>query len=432
MSKGWRRLQWGPWPGFVLPPGQPSEETRVLMELPRSLRPMTDSGFVQRPVFDPSLKHYARAMRAGDPQFEDPDKGAAWYEARRQAVGCILAGISGSPWADHLMLRGSFLLRAWFGDAAREPNDLDFVVIPTTWQIGEAGTQTMLSGIAEAAAEVARSRGAVRIDPGDVVLDDIWTYDRVPGLRMILPWSADGVPSGNVQLDFVFNEELSRPPEQQEIPISGGPDVLLNVASRELSLAWKILWLVTDMYPQAKDLYDAVLLAETVTLPARLLREVFVASDTVYASREITEMQIIELECDWEEHEQEHPIAGQPGVYIQRLAMALIPTFAEPLPEPDDPYERRAYWLAPRVDALRTIYASSGMEGLQQTLYSQQVYFYDALVITREVIGRDTASTEEIATAMIASPALRAAYGRYEPWDSPKFAETLRELRWPK
>jgi hypothetical protein len=112
--------------------------------------------------------------------------------------------------------------------------------------------------------------------------------------------------------------------------------------------------------------------------------------------------------------------------------MALIPTFAEPLPEPDDPYERRAYWLAPRVDALRTIYASSGMEGLQQTLYSQQVYFYDALVITREVIGRDTASTEEIATAMIASPALRAAYGRYEPWDSPKFAETLRELRWPK
>ena len=37
-------------------------------------------------------------------------------------------------------------------------------------------------------------------------------------------------------------------------------------APAPLALAWKLLWLATDTYPQGKDLYDAVLLAENTTV----------------------------------------------------------------------------------------------------------------------------------------------------------------------
>ncbi|WP_309111613.1 hypothetical protein [Saccharothrix sp.] len=34
------------------------------------------------------------------------------------------------------MLRGSVALRAWLGEVAREPGDLDFVVVPKTFAVG--------------------------------------------------------------------------------------------------------------------------------------------------------------------------------------------------------------------------------------------------------------------------------------------------------
>ena len=45
-------------------------------------------------------------------------------------------------------------------------------------------------------------------------------------------------------------------------------DAVLRVASMETSLAWKMLWLHTDGYPQGKDLFDAVLLSRHVGLSA--------------------------------------------------------------------------------------------------------------------------------------------------------------------
>ncbi|PYC74957.1 hypothetical protein C7C45_03455 [Micromonospora arborensis] len=54
------------------------------------------------------------------------------------------------------------------------------------------------------------------------------------------------------------------------------PDVDKPVlaAPAPLALAWKLLWLATDRYPQGKDLYDAALLAEhtTVTKATSALR----------------------------------------------------------------------------------------------------------------------------------------------------------------
>lgn len=55
------------------------------------------------------------------------------------------------------------------------------------------------------------------------------------------------------------------------IPTSDHREIALSAASPELSLAWKLLWLFTDAYPQGKDLYDAVMLAERYPLSQPLL-----------------------------------------------------------------------------------------------------------------------------------------------------------------
>lgn len=72
-----------------------------------------------------------------------------------------------------------------------------------------------------------------------------------------------------MQFDFVFHERLPTPARPAEVA-----GVRVAAADRELSLAWKLLWLSCDMYPQANDLYDAVLLAEGCTLPLPLLETV--------------------------------------------------------------------------------------------------------------------------------------------------------------
>ncbi|MCE7008539.1 nucleotidyl transferase AbiEii/AbiGii toxin family protein [Kibdelosporangium philippinense] len=99
--------------------------------LPLAVKPRQD--IRQRAAFDPALKHFAHAFRAGEPVFGNDTEGERWLAARRAAMGHTLAVVATSPWAEHLVLRGSVVLRAWLGDAAREPGDLDFVVTPRTF-----------------------------------------------------------------------------------------------------------------------------------------------------------------------------------------------------------------------------------------------------------------------------------------------------------
>ena len=101
-----------------------------------------------------------------------------------------------------------------------------------------------------------------RFDPAQVASDAIWTYERADGVRLTFGWSVPGLPPGKTQCDFVFGEPLWDPPQWHAFPGVSGADYRLRIASPELSLAWKFIWLLTDWYPQAKDLYDAVLLAE--------------------------------------------------------------------------------------------------------------------------------------------------------------------------
>lgn len=102
------------------------------------------------------------------------------------------------------------------------------------------------------------------------------------------------------------NEPL--PVGPQPVEVAGVP---LLGATRELSLAWKLVWQAGDMYPQGKDLYDAVLLAESCALPYPLLAEAF------------------RFQTDWAAFHKEYPgIPGSAESYADRLLKALAPTFA--------------------------------------------------------------------------------------------------------
>ncbi|GAA1574221.1 hypothetical protein GCM10009678_66160 [Actinomadura kijaniata] len=319
----WGEYRPGPWPARpYLPDHAPEPEEAGWLGLPPTLRPVP--GAMQSPVFDPALKQHPRAMRAGEPRFPSREQGERWYAARRRAVDHVLAAVEGSRWADDLVLRGSVLLRAWYGDLAREPGDLDFVVLSAMDDPGE-----MLTGLASDAGRLSRG-DPVEIAAGEAAVSGIWTYDRVPGQRLVLPWRAEGLPSGTVQLDFVFGEPLPAEPELTEIPrADGGGPAVLNAATPELSLAWKLLWLLTDAYPQGKDLYDAWLLARNCRPSYRLLAEVTGHSEAPGPGA-LTLGRVAGIEADWQEFRKEYPgVRGEAEDYVRELANALAPVLPE-------------------------------------------------------------------------------------------------------
>lgn len=388
MSSNWDELKWGPWPEDAeVPQDRPDAGTRKRLGLPATLRPVP--GAVQRAVFDPALKHHAKAMRAGEPAFESAETGERWYAARRQAIDHVLAVIAGSEWVDNLVLRGSILLRAWYGHAAREPGDLDFVVVPRTWGIAEPRTHAMLDGIARQAEATAPE--GLRMDARDAVAEDIWTYDRVPGRRLVLTWQADGLPPGSVQLDFVFNELLPADPEPTHVPrLDGGPAARLMAATPELSLAWKVMWLLDDAYPQGKDLYDALLLAAHTSLRYRLLADAMVAGDPHRVRRLPTLEEVAALDVDWEEFRKEYPLVGGTAEgNVQRLVVALTPTFTRDHDLPEGEYARRAELLGLRIRRYEILKAERGLDSVLRAMAREDgIPVEEAVVIANELLGR--------------------------------------------
>lgn len=449
----WRRFSFGPWPADeTVPQEQPDEATRRGLELPPTLRPVAGGeAVVQRPVFDPSVQHHTRAMRLGEPEFADAQAGTRWYAARRRALDHVLAAVADSPWAPHLVLRGSVLLRAWYGDAAREPGDLDFVVEPVTWQLADPRTERMLEELARAAEEhSARAGGPVLLDARGAARDEIWTYDRVPGRRLVVPWNAEGLPGGTVQLDFVFGEALPAPAAPTRVPrpdgVPGGP-LTLRAATRELSLAWKVLWLANDMYPEGKDFYDAVLLAEdpSFTLSFDLLRAVFRDVEYGYFDRNPVLAGVIRhaaAQAEWREFAKDHPHItgpaatapdGPPAEWLERLDAGLAPTFA---PEDDGSgesvrYRLSARWLAPLVAESHAAFAAGGLPAVLQRLHRSHVPPGSALVVARQLLGPAGHTLEEVCSALAAfrpDPDPERAWRR-EGWPAPDLARAAEWLR---
>ncbi|MGW1992151.1 nucleotidyl transferase AbiEii/AbiGii toxin family protein [Embleya sp. NPDC001921] len=321
--------------------------------------------------------------------------------ARRAVLDHLLRLIADAPWSERLVLRGSMVMPAWVGDRAREPADLDFVVpsgsparvdpldpypfvartdVVQQWPEaadGAAGYEIWTDGEQEFETRGLRPRvppdglcWALDPDPPDVVpdygdlvdrvrrrpmaapgialdasgvhRDSSWSYaydgSESGGIRVLVPWRAKGLGRGAAQLDFAFDETLHRPPVWTLVPrADGAAPTLVRTASRELSLAWKLLWLYVDGADghgsRCKDLHDAVLLAEDArtALSVQLLRQVLhghgLATATASGGFGVHAARV--AEADWAAFRAEHPgVRGSAREWLRRLDAALAGVFA--------------------------------------------------------------------------------------------------------
>lgn len=397
MTTPWEEFGYGPWKATqVVPDVVPSEAQRA-SRLPPTLRPV--SGAIQRPVYDPSARHYQNGMRLSEPQFADSFTAGAWIAARRDAIDQVLAAVADSPWAEHLLLRGSVLLSAWFGAAAREPGDVDFIVIPQDWTVRGERTDEMFADLAHRAAATANTGDStVRISADEAISDDIWTYDRVPGRRLVLPWTSarPGIPGGTVQIDFVFNETLRQPPEWTDVARLTGPGqpARLLTASPELSLAWKILWLATSTHPEGKDLYDAVLLAEHCDLSHELLMDVL-NPGAAWQSTVYGRVPHWAVGADWFEFGKDYPdLANDHDAYVWRLIVALAPAFPPGLTAL---YDLLADEEVRSVRSFHTENPADPLAAVEKSLARVHHTTLHLLVLVREVLGRAQCSLTQAA-----------------------------------
>lgn len=262
----------------------------------------------------------------------------------------------------------------------------------------------------------------------------------MPGRRLVIPWTAgaDGVPAGSVQLDFVFNERLPAPAEPAGIRgPQGTAPVVVHAATRALSLAWKVLWLVSDMHPEGKDLYDAVLLAESAELPFALLREVFRGvDDGCYDRSPVLLRTISETERDWSEFRKEYPpgtgtVAADPygeHRYVDRLVTALEPTFAcGDGSGATAAYRQRAAWFASLTAECAGVLAERGMDAVQDLLLERRIRFENTVVVTRELSGRDGCTLRDAAAVVAEFRRDHPVVDRW-PWLFAGPDEAVREL----
>ncbi|MGW7439853.1 hypothetical protein [Streptomyces sp. NPDC054849] len=205
--------------------------------------------------------------------------GERWRLAHRAVLDHLLGLVVGSPLGDALVLRGSMVMPAWVGAGAQEPADLDWILSPPLlvpvdpghpypyveevevvqqwpeaadgadryeiWRFEEFDTGGLrpvpppegLHWIIEAEPErppqdtlldLVRERPVaapgVVLDADAARDDSTWTYSAydTPGVRLTVPWTAEGLPPGEARLDFACDERLPQPPVLTAIPRGDG------------------------------------------------------------------------------------------------------------------------------------------------------------------------------------------------------------------
>src|ERR1041385_1146465 len=103
---------------------------------------------IERPVvFEPALLHFNSALRFGDPSIQNPETRSRWITTRRQVMEHLLRMVNGSHWKEQLVLRGSLLLKAWLGENAREPGDIDWVFRPSNISLTDPPASELFDGL---------------------------------------------------------------------------------------------------------------------------------------------------------------------------------------------------------------------------------------------------------------------------------------------
>ncbi|MFI1917019.1 nucleotidyl transferase AbiEii/AbiGii toxin family protein [Nocardia sp. NPDC020380] len=265
---------------------------------------------------------------------------APWYEARRQVMSHVLTAVATSNWHQHLVLRGSVTLRAWFGAKAREPVDLDFVVVPHRWRWNDVPADHMHEDLVARAADLAAAAGGVRIRPSTGCAENIhrFPYGDIPGRRVAVLWESTDAGSGYLDIDFAFGETLPTAPIRTVIPqlCSSGAPIVLPTVDPSLSLAWKLAWLEAETNDESrargKDLFDAVLLAEHCA--PDLLRDAvlpFCRAHRQTPSKYLAYLTHWARCVDWDSFAEDYPLLESAhDEFTERLSRALAPALQNP------------------------------------------------------------------------------------------------------
>ncbi|WP_067839277.1 nucleotidyl transferase AbiEii/AbiGii toxin family protein [Nocardia lijiangensis] len=350
-----------------------------------------------------------------------------WLASRRAAIDHVLAAVADSEWSHCFALRGSVLMPTWFGDRAREPGELDLVVLSERLPIGEVNIDELLADVVRRATARSHAPGsAVWIDTKviDAETTGYWSHDMLEsgwmlgkwGSRFLLSWQGNG-HVGTVQVDFSTEELICDAPQPTEISLLGRPgaSVPLQAFSRQMSLAWKVLRIAADAHgnrgPLAKDLYDAVLLAEQCTLPRELLERIVaeVWLDQVYDSyvdykaadaRHELDYPTLDFmigaanDVDWTAFARACPhLSEAHDEYVWRFAIALAPV----VDDADTLYPRILDHCARELATVRDALSAGGMRSAERALADSGCSAVVQLVVVRELLGRDRSLPEAAA-----------------------------------
>jgi len=150
------------------------QKTLRAQGFPHTYPELTVEQAADRPqIFEPALLQFPKAFRTGDPPLRNPDDIASWLNHQRRVMGHLLEIIDCAPWKDHLVLRGSLLLKTWLGESAREPRDIDWVVVPPTLTRDDPQARTMLDDLVARVCAEPRIEGA-QILAEKTLEDEIW------------------------------------------------------------------------------------------------------------------------------------------------------------------------------------------------------------------------------------------------------------------
>lgn len=268
-----------------------------------------------------------------------PEQAARW-----RVIHHLLDLVNRSGLGEHLVLRGSLLMRAWFGDAAREPGDVDFLVRDASVtryndRVIRDKTGDFLRMVGKKPDADGVTISTRRITNAGMGNDEYAPAKRqeFEGRRLTFPWRGAGGKTGAVQIDIALDDAASVAPSWTPIPNPVGEPTHVWAASPAASLAWKLAWLqrdadafaATGTKAQGKDLFDAVLLAENTPLPFALFYQI-VGTRSGFTSTHYEEDFPLAWEVDWEPFVLAHPfVTGTAEEWQMRLALALAPTFTE-------------------------------------------------------------------------------------------------------
>jgi hypothetical protein len=280
-------------------------------------------------VFDPALAHHAFAFIKGPLPASDEARSLSSTRSRLHELA--LQALARSPVRDLVVLRGSLALEAWFPDHARRAHDLDLVVRDAALDPASDAAEELL-GALRRAIHAALAADDARVLGDEITVDSIWTYERAEGRRIAIPWSFAGGARDVIQIDVVFREPLQDAPALEALRDDAPPGGYreapkggsLWFATRAESLAWKLLWLESDRHPQAKDLHDALLLAEHVSLPLELARRVYAGKGEIWDHGANPDF-VRSWQIEWESFALEYPelSTGSVDAWLERLAGAL-------------------------------------------------------------------------------------------------------------